>query len=248
MYTRQKELPFIAEDGQCNLSYCLEQILLLSEETSVTFEHFHAWHEVMKSLLFPADESKTSLSFHYKLKHDRDPGPKLKPLRFKSVRMLKEHFPSPGPLLDQKSEEIIHLDRFVLLPPGNNPAFGIVFFAKKDDGSGHIAICIECQYSYISEGTKLTEEVSSKVAQLKKAWQPFVRDGENVGEWFGKDDSTIGRLKMDLNDSYLVIIAFRDDFQLQQLDTRRNVIILDKEHLQRHYTPSLSQAGLSISL
>jgi len=56
----------------------------------------------------------------------------------------------------------------------------------------------------------------------------------------GKGSSSIGMLKLDKKDIYLVIVAFRDDNSWQQVDKMNNLIVLDKEHLQGLYSPSLS--------
>jgi len=184
-------------DGQCNIPYCLEQMLNYDPD-NLPFEQFLSWYEVLRNLLFPP-EDRTDLKTLYKL--NEAIGPMVKAPRFKGVTHLEEHFPSTGLIRDPYYEEDLFRTVFVL--HSNNPGFGIAYIAKKADGSGHIAICINCQYSYINDGTKLTEEeVASTVAQLKKSWQPFVRDGKNVGEWYGKQDCTIGSLEMDLNDIY----------------------------------------------
>ncbi|CAH1766625.1 5576_t:CDS:1 [Entrophospora sp. SA101] len=127
----------------------------------------------------------------------------------------------------------------------------MVIFERKADESGYIAINIECRFTYRDHQTTLeSKEILNKYKNMKKKYLMHVRylcnrlrsetNAWENGSFY--DKSSVGKLKMTENDICLVFVVWRDlDLGMlsHEVLNNKNIIIVDREHLKKIYTPSL---------
>ncbi|CAG8829370.1 27933_t:CDS:2, partial [Gigaspora margarita] len=124
-----------------------------------------------------------------------------------------------------------------------------VIFEQKVGDTGYIAINIECKVSYPGRTTKLSNnEIKEKYEHTKNKYYSHVRyerqkirnSPMNWEEGKFYDRSAVGKLKMTIDDIYLVFVAWRDVEPLDnEIKNNKNIIIVKRENLKEIYTPSL---------
>ncbi|CAG8570192.1 40706_t:CDS:2 [Gigaspora margarita] len=212
------------------------------------FERFHANWELLYRAL--RDERKEmSLYEIYGLEHIDQPKIELG-RKIGIVKVENVEFPPSDEIYDIEGKPIENFVNCVLVPTKtNNCGFDMVIFERKFNDTGYISINIECKFSYPGRMTKLTtNEIKEKYKHTKNKYFNHVRyeiqkTRNSIVSWeTGSfyDRSTIGKLKMAINDIYLVFVVWRDMEPLDdEIKNNKNIIIVTRENLKKIYTPSL---------
>src|SRR3954452_8207390 len=159
-------------------------------------------------------------------------------------------FPSrDGRIYDGQGDLIknLNFEGYIFVPEKtNNSGFDMTIFEKKV-GGGHIALNIECRFSYPERSTTLTsKEIREKYDLMKEKYRYHVKQekNQNVTRKQRKDskvelvnsDTQIGEFGMTMEDIYLVIIAWRDINALDSdIKNNKNIIIVGKDSLEKAY-------------
>ncbi|POG73797.1 hypothetical protein GLOIN_2v1772162 [Rhizophagus irregularis DAOM 181602=DAOM 197198] len=160
----------------------------------------------------------------------------------------KIEFPPDGNIYDTNQNTFENLVDYIFVPKkSNNSGFDMVIFEKKSDGSGYIAINLECRFSYPNKKTTLeSKEISEKYEHMKSKYLMHVKylsgTRNNVRWEYGRfyDKSAVGKLKMSENDIYLVFVIWRNIGNLgNDILDNENIIIVNRDNLKKIYTPSL---------
>ncbi|RHZ53390.1 hypothetical protein Glove_442g7 [Diversispora epigaea] len=212
------------------------------------FERFHANWELLYRVL--RDEGmKISLCMIYGLPDIDQPEIELRH-KIGIARLESKEFPPPDEICDAAGKSIENFVNYVLIPTKkNNGGFDMVIFERKVGDTGYIAINIECKFSYPKSATKLSNnEIKVKYEHTRNKYLSHVRyDSKrtrkstmewNKGTYY--DCSDVGKLKMTIDDIYLVFVAWRDVEPLNnEIKNNKNIIIVKRENLEKIYTPSL---------
>ena len=172
-------------------------------------------------------------------------------LQRKKIITLKrdvEFPPHDGKIYDKRGDLIKNFERYILVPgKTNNSGFDMTIFEKKV-GGGHIAINVECKFSYPDCSTTLgNPEIRKKYDLMKEKYKYHVEQEkiQNVtrsqrNNFKVNSDTPIGEFGMTMEDIYLVIIAWRDINALDSdIKNNKNIIIVGKDSLEKAYTPTL---------
>ncbi|KAF0351281.1 hypothetical protein F8M41_015383 [Gigaspora margarita] len=212
------------------------------------FERFHANWELLYRALRD-DEKEISLCEIYGLLNIDQPKIKIK-RKISIARLDSLEFPPPDEICDTEGKPIKNFINYVLVPTKtSNGDFDMVIFEQKVGDTSYIAINIECKFSYPGRITKLSNnEIKEKYEHTKNKYYSHVRyerqkirnSPMNWEEGKFYDRSAVGKLKMTIDDIYLVFVAWRDVEPLDdEIKNNKNIIIVKRENLKEIYTPSL---------
>ncbi|RIB18707.1 hypothetical protein C2G38_2245604, partial [Gigaspora rosea] len=212
------------------------------------FERFHANWELLYRALRD-DGKEVSLYEIYGLLNIDQPKIKIRQ-KISIARLDSLEFPPPDEVCDTEGKSIKNFVNYVLVPTKtNNGDFDMVIFEQKVGDTGYIAINIECKFSYPGRITKLSNnEIKEKYEHMKNKYYSHVRyerqtirnSPMNWEEGKFYDRSAVGKLKMTIDDVYLVFVAWRDVEPLDnEVKNNKNIIIVKRENLEEIYTPSL---------
>ncbi|KAL6062831.1 hypothetical protein QOT17_011974 [Balamuthia mandrillaris] len=236
-----------------DLNKCLASMLATETNFSgLTFEHFHAWWEVLRRLLLLNSTSLlAAATFHedrpvqlgqlYNINSDVEFLFRKK----KGVMQLRNHFPcttaSAVFAADGKELSLKDLTSYVLMPATGNPGFDITLIEQKPDNRGYIVINIECRYSHPTSGTQLTtSELERKWELMQQQFQPlFTRS-------YGQKPKELYNMQLKLEDVYLVVCAIRQS-ALVLPDSLPQLLVLGREKLQELYSPTLAMRSQFLS-
>jgi hypothetical protein len=220
------------------------------------FESFHCnWEQLYRVLR--EEGKKVSLREVYRLSNTYNTTTKgdveIMLQRKKIIRLDRsvEFPPLDGKICDEQGNFIKNFEEYIFVPEKtNNSGFDMTIFEKKV-GGGHIALNIECRFSYPKSSTTLTsKEIRDKYDLMKDKYRYHVKrekkqivtreQRKNSEVELINSDTPIGELGMTMEDIYLVIIAWRDIPKLDyDIKSNKNIIIVGKDSLEKAYTPTL---------
>ncbi|CAG8600278.1 644_t:CDS:2 [Racocetra fulgida] len=152
-------------------------------------------------------------------------------------------------VMDEKPFERFHANWELLYCALRDDEKEVNLYKIYVEDTGYIAINIEYKFSYPGRIIKLSNnEIKKKYEHTKNIyynhvryeWQKIRNSPINWEEGKFYDRSAIGKLKMTIDNVYLVFIAWRDVEPLDnEIKNNKNIIIVKRENLKEIYTPSL---------
>ncbi|KAL6076187.1 SAM domain-containing protein [Balamuthia mandrillaris] len=229
-----------------DLNKCLASMLATETNFSgLTFEHFHAWWEVLRRLLLINSSSLLGAEASHKDQpvqlgqlYNIDSKVEFLLQKKKGVILLRNHFPcttaSAVYAADGTELSLQDMASYVLMPAAGNPGSDITLIEKKPDNRGYIVINIECRYSHPTSGTQLTtSELERKWELMQQQFKPlFVRSHR-------PKPKELKNMQLKPEDVYLVVCAFRQSAVVVP-DSLPQLLVLGREKLQELYSPSLA--------
>ncbi|RHZ53525.1 hypothetical protein Glove_441g114 [Diversispora epigaea] len=184
------------------------------------FERFYANWELLYRVL-RGEGMKISLCMIYGLPYIDQPEIELRH-KIGIARLESKEFPPPDEICDAAGKSIENFVNYVLIPTKkNNSGFDMVIFERK----------IKEKYEHTRN--KYLSHVRCDSKRTRKSTMKWSK-----GTYYDRSD--VGKLKMIIDDIYLVFVAWRGVEPLNnEIKNNKNIIIVKREILKKIYTPSL---------